>query len=83
MLNSRWEYGYSPKGQALALQSFMLTEPAIYCLEANQFRSSCEREAPMGGGRWHKDYILGGNMGMGRQSPNRTPSEHPIRFNPH
>ncbi|CAJ1390208.1 unnamed protein product [Effrenium voratum] len=33
MLNSRWEYGYSPKGQALALQSFMLTEPAIYCLE--------------------------------------------------
>lgn len=33
MLNSRWEYSYSPSGESLALQSFMLAEPAIYCLE--------------------------------------------------
>eukprot|EP00434_Breviolum_minutum_P037513 symbB.v1.2.033263.t1/scaffold4108.1/size44571/2 len=33
MLNSRWEYAYTPNGEALALQTFMLTEPAIYCLE--------------------------------------------------
>eukprot|EP00438_Fugacium_kawagutii_P002727 Skav225083 [mRNA] locus=scaffold1341:16517:17702:- [translate_table: standard] len=33
MLNSRWEYSYTPSGEALALQTFMLTEPAIYCLE--------------------------------------------------
>ncbi|CAE7231993.1 ppsC [Symbiodinium pilosum] len=33
MLNSRWEYSYSPAGKALALQTFMLAEPAIYCLE--------------------------------------------------
>ena len=33
LLNSRWEYSYTPSGESLALQSFMLSEPAIYCLE--------------------------------------------------
>ena len=33
LLNSRWEYSYTPSGESLALQTFMLTEPAIYCLE--------------------------------------------------
>mmetsp|Transcript_33206 Transcript_33206/g.60146 ORF Transcript_33206/g.60146 Transcript_33206/m.60146 type:complete len:946 (+) Transcript_33206:81-2918(+) len=33
LLSSRWEYSYEPKGKSLALQTFFLAEPPIYCLE--------------------------------------------------